>query len=161
MIGETPIYQREEKSRMGIMLIAIGVILIFGALFFPPLEKNTSPMLIPVSAVVIVIGYLTSRLYILGYFDRLVVRFGKFGPLKVTVPYPGIRKVEIMKIPFIMKWQAGLRVSFGGWFFNPGGMQDAVRIEYGKHKAVIIGTSKASDLKSFLEQRVAQGVKFS
>lgn len=161
MIGETPIYQRIEKSKTGPVLIAIGVILLCSALFLPNLAKNSLFIFVPVSLFLILMGYLTSRLYINGYFDRLVVRYGTFGPLKVTVQYSQIRAIEQMKIPAILRMHTGLRINFGGWFFNPGTSADAVKIEYGKHKAVTVGTADPDGLKNFIEQKMAQGMKFS
>lgn len=164
MIGETPIYQRIEKSKFGSILMVIGAVMLFGVWFLPSLPKdvtNTRLMMTLISLFLILTGYTTSRLYINGYYDRLVIQYGKFGPLKVTVFYSQIRSVERMKIPIVLRMQTGMRMNFGGWFFNPGTSNDAVKIQYGRNKVVTVGTTDPDGLKNFIEQQLASSIRFS
>ncbi len=148
MLAETPQYERQERSRAGSLLFISGVAVAGVALYAYLAGKSGLDL------------YLTSSMYILGYSDRLVVRFGRFGPFKRTVRYSDIRAVEVIEMPLVLRWQVGLKRVGGGWLFNPG-TRDAIRIEYSPGPALIVGTTDPHRLKEFLDTKVASSTSFS
>jgi len=160
MFDETPIYEQKERSWVSLPLAAIGLLFIAFSIYAPSQSGWGALPLIIAAAVLLMVSYLVSNMYILGYSDRLVVRFGRFGPLHLTVKYSDIISVETVRLPLHMRWQLGLKRIGGGWLFNPGA-RDAVKVEYRPGVALIIGTSDPHRLKEFIEMKAASSVSFS
>lgn len=144
-------YQHTQTAPLYLLLMAIGVALVVGAVFSPIVEAQVAMSLAGAAVLVLAFGF--RHLTIVDEDDRLVAQFGPLPIFRRTVSYDQVERVKPSRSTWIDGW--GIHYAPGKAIWNLWGF-GCVDIYFKNGKMLRLGTDEPQVLAEFLGRRIKQ-----